>query len=217
MKVRDIMTSDVAYAAPDTTLEEVAVLMRDENVGAIPVLDDGALIGIVTDRDIVVRCIADGKDAAECTAEDVLTENLETVEPEDDVNEAAQIMARRQVRRLPVVEDGRLVGMLSLGDIAVKENDQTAGDALESVSEGVKESRSARPAAQPAIQREQKEKIRAAIRQDMERGETNTARMIGSGGQAGQGIGNRDVKEEAKRQAKVVPFRNEGKGKRRVS
>ena len=221
MKVRDIMTSDVAYAAPDTTLEEVAVLMRDENVGAIPVLDDGALIGIVTDRDIVVRCIADGKDASECTAEDVISENLETVEPEDDVKEAAQIMARRQIRRLPVVEDGRLVGMLSLGDIAVKESDQTAGDALESVSEGVKQSRSTRPGAQPAAQKDagQKEKIRAAIRQDMERGEANTARMIGSGGHAGQGIGNRDVKEETRRQAKVVPFRSEGKGsgKRRIS
>lgn len=215
MKVRDIMTSDVAYAAPDTTLEEIAVLMRDENVGSIPVLDDGVLVGIVTDRDIVVRCVADGKDAAERTAEDVVSENPETVEPDDDVNEAAQIMAHRQVRRLPVVEDGRLVGMLSLGDIAVKESDQTAGDALESVSEGVKESRSARPAARPA----QKEKNRAAIRQDMERGQTNTARMIGSGGHTGQGIGNRDVKEESKRQAKVVPFRNEGKGSgnRRVS
>ena len=214
MKVRDIMTSDVAYAAPDTTLDEIAVLMRDENVGAIPVLDDGALIGIVTDRDIVVRCIADGKDASECTAEDVISENLETVEPEDDVNEAAQIMARRQIRRLPVVEDGRLVGMLSLGDIAVKESDQTAGDALESVSEGVKENRAPRPATQPAAQRDRN---RAVIRQDMERGDANTARMIGSGGHSGQGIGNRDVKEEAKRQAKVVPFRNEGKGKRRVS
>lgn len=215
MKVRDIMTSDVAYAAPDTTLEDIAVLMRDENVGSIPVLDDGTLIGIVTDRDIVVRCIADGKDAAECTAEDVISENLETVEPDDDVDEAAQIMAHRQIRRLPVVEDGRLVGMLSLGDIAVKESDKTAGDALESVSEGVKRNPSVRPAAQPSRQ----DKNRAVIRQDMERGDANTARMIGSGGHSGQGIGNRDVKEETRRQAKVVPFRSEGRGsgKRHVS
>lgn len=211
MKVRDIMTSDVAYAAPDTTLEDIAVLMRDENVGAIPVLDDEMLVGIVTDRDIVVRCIADGKDAAECTAEDVITENLETVEPDDDVEEASQIMARRQIRRLPVVEDGKLVGMLSLGDIAVKHSDETAGDALESVSEGVKRSNLARPLPQTAA------KNRAAARQDMERGETGTARTIGNAGQKGQGIGNRDVKEESQRQAKVVPFRNEGKGKRRVS
>ncbi len=213
MRVRDIMTADVAYATPDTTLEEIAVLMRDENVGAIPVLDDEMLVGIVTDRDIVVRCIADGKDASECTAEDVISEKLETIEPDDDVEEAAQIMARRQIRRLPVVEDGKLVGMLSLGDIAVKQSEDTAGDALESVSEGVKQAPAARPAAKPA----QSEKNRAAVRQDMERGETGTARMIGSGARKGQGIANRDVKEESRRQAKVVPFRNEGKGKRRVS
>ena len=215
MKVRDIMTSDVATATPDTTLDDIASMMKEENVGAIPVLDDEVLIGIVTDRDIVVRCIADGKDPAECTAEDVISGNLETVEPEDDVDEAAHIMAHRQIRRLPVVEDGRLVGMLSLGDIAVKESDRTAGGALESVSEGVKERRSIRRVAQPAPQRDRN---RAAMRQDMERGDTNTARMIGSGGHSGQGIGNRDVKEESKRQAKVVPFRNDGKnGTRRVS
>jgi len=216
MKVRDIMTSDVAYAAPDTTLEEIAVLMRDENVGSIPVLDDESLVGIVTDRDIVVRCIADGKDASECTAEDVFSENLETVEPDDDADEAAQVMARRQIRRLPVVEDGKLVGMLSLGDIAVKESDRTAGDALESVSEGVKENRPSRATARPAAQAQ---KNRAAVRQDLERGDANTARMIGSGGHQGQGIGNHDVREENQRQAKVVPFRNTGKGsgKRRVS
>ena len=219
MKVRDIMTSDVAYAAPDTTLEEIAVLMRDENVGSIPVLDDSVLIGIVTDRDIVVRCIADGKDAAECTAEDVLSENVETVEPEDDADEAAQIMAHRQIRRLPVVEEGRLVGMLSLGDIAVKESDRTAGDTLESVSEGVKQNRPARPAPSPAVQSSQSNKNRVAARQDMERGDANTARMMGSGGHEGQGIANRDVHEENRRQAKVVPFRSTGNhsGKRRVS
>jgi len=225
MQVREIMTSDVAYATPDTTLEEIAVLMRDENVGSIPVLDDEVLVGIVTDRDIVVRCIADGKDASECTAEDVLSENLETVEPDDDAEEAARIMASRQIRRLPVVEDGKLVGMLSLGDIAVKESDRTAGDALESVSEGVKQSHpirsAARPAAQPhpSHQAQQSQKNRAAARQDMERGDANTARMIGSGGHEGQGIGNHDVNEENRRQAKVVPFRNTGKGsgKRRAS
>jgi CBS domain-containing protein len=216
MQVREIMTSDVAYATPDTTLEEIAVVMRDENVGAIPVLDDEVLIGIVTDRDIVVRCIAEGKDASECTAEDVLSENLETVEPEDDAEEAARIMASRQIRRLPVLEDGKLVGMVSLGDIAVKDSDRTAGDTLESVSEGVKQSRPTRSSVKSA---NQAQKNRVAIRQDLERGDANTARMIGSGGHEGQGIGNRDVHEENQRQAKVVPFRNSGKGsgKRRVS
>jgi CBS domain-containing protein len=216
MKVREIMTADVAKAAPDTTLEEIATMMKESDTGAIPVVDDDALIGIITDRDIVLRCVAEGKDPAECTAEDVVSENLETVEPDDDVEEAAQIMAHRQIRRLPVVEDGRLVGMLSLGDIAVKESEDTAGNALESVSEGVKQNRRpAQPVAKgdgmsPAV------KKRAAARQDLERGEQGTARMIGSGNQRGQGIGNHDVNEETRRQSKVVPFRNESK-KRRVS
>ena len=224
MKVREIMTTDVACAAPDTTLEEIATMMRDADTGVIPIIDDEALIGLVTDRDIVLRCIAEGKDATECTAEEILSENLETVEPDDDVEEATQIMARRQVRRLPVVEDGRLVGILSLGDIAVKRHDDTeAGDTLESVSEGVKQqSRRPRPQAQPARQEhaptQHDEKTRAAQRQDLERGDANTARMMNEATE-GQGIANHDVNEENRRQAKVVPFRNEGKGsgKRRVS
>lgn len=224
MKVRDIMTTDVACAAPDTTLEEIATMMRDEDTGAIPIVDDEALVGIITDRDIVIRCIADGKDASECTAEDIITENLETIEPDDDVNEASQIMARRQIRRLPVVEDGRLVGMLSLGDIAVKhEDDRQAGDTLESVSEGVKQEKHDRrrqpPAKpQPAAAHQDDQRTRAAQRQDLERGDANTARMMKEATE-GQGIGNHDVNEENRRQAKVVPFRNEGKGsgKRRVS
>ena len=84
MKVREIMTADVASAAPDTTLEEIATMMKEADAGAIPVVDDNALIGIVTDRDIVLRCVAEGKDPAECTAEDIVSENLETVEPDDE-------------------------------------------------------------------------------------------------------------------------------------
>lgn len=213
MKVREIMTEDVASASPDTTLEAIATMMRDADTGAIPIVEDDALIGIVTDRDIVLRCIAEGNDAAEMTAEEIVSDNLVTVEPDDDVEEAAGIMAERKIRRLPVCEDGRLVGMLSLGDIAVREGDE-AGEALESVSEGSKAGRGRR--AQPAAQRA---KNRVVARQDLERGDAGTARMIGSGGHSGQGIANRDVKEETKRQAKVVPFRDQrpGSGKRRVS
>lgn len=139
MKVRDIMTTDVATATPETTLEDIATMMRDEDAGAIPVLDDDELVGIITDRDIVIRCIAEGKDPVETTVEDVLTEGIETVEPDSDVEQARDLMSRRQIRRLPVVEEGELVGMLSIGDIAVKA-DTDVGDTLENVSEGVKAS-----------------------------------------------------------------------------
>lgn len=213
MKIREIMTADVASAAPETTLEEIATMMRDADTGAIPVVEDEALIGIVTDRDIVVRCVAEGRDPVETTAEDVISDNPITIEPDADIDQAAEIMAEHKIRRLPVCEDGRLVGMLSLGDIAVNQNLE-AGDTLESVSQGANKPaprRRPQPAAQPA-------RNRVAARQDMERGDQGTARMIGSGGHSGQGIANRDVNEETRRQAKVVPFREQvpGSGKRRV-
>ena len=139
MKVRDIMTTDVATATPETTLEDIATMMRDEDTGAIPVLDNDELVGIITDRDIVIRCIAEGKDPVETTVEDVVTERLETIEPDSDIEEARELMSRRQIRRLPVVEDGELIGMLSIGDLAVK-SDSDVGETLEDVSEGVKAS-----------------------------------------------------------------------------
>src|SRR5512146_2141387 len=128
------MSTEVATASPDSTLHELASMMRDEDVGSIPIVEDGELTGIITDRDIVVRCIAEGKDPAEVTAEEVISENLETVEPNDDVREASRIMGEQQIRRLPVVENGRLVGMLAIGDIAVKQGDErVSGEALEDI------------------------------------------------------------------------------------
>jgi CBS domain-containing protein len=154
MKVRELMTTDVATAQPDSTLEEVASMMKEEDTGAIPVLDEDQLVGIITDRDIVVRCIAEGKDATETNVEDILSEDLVTIEPDADVEEAARLMSERQIRRLPVVEDGMLIGVVSLGDIAVKEVDEEpANQALEGVSRGVKQQRGQR---QPAGQRKGK-------------------------------------------------------------
>ena len=141
MKVTDIMTSEgLATATLDTTLAEIAARMRDENVGAIPIVDeDEKLAGIITDRDIVVRGIAEGEDPDECTAEDILSEQLHTIHPQADLEEAAELMARHQIRRLPVVEDEVIVGMISLGDLAVKAEEDEASAALEDISEGVRE------------------------------------------------------------------------------
>lgn len=141
MKVREIMTTEVATGSPDTTLEELATMMRDEDVGAIPIVAEGELTGIITDRDIVVRCIAEGKDPSEVTAEEVISEDLQIIAPEDEVEDASRIMAERQIRRLPVVEEGRLVGVVSIGDVAVKHGDErVSGEALQEVSKGVKQS-----------------------------------------------------------------------------
>ena len=139
MKVRDIMTKEVGTATLDSTVEDVAAMMKEEDAGAIPVVDDGELAGIVTDRDIVIRCIAEGKNPSDTTVEEILTEELHTIQPEADVEDAAQLMSERQIRRLPVVEEGELIGVISLGDIAVKDEDtQTAAESLQEISQGVK-------------------------------------------------------------------------------
>lgn len=140
MKVSDIMTSEgLATATLDTTLTEIATRMRDENVGAIPIVDEeDKLAGIITDRDIVVRGIAEGEDPNECTAEDIISEQLHTIHPHADIEEAAELMARHQIRRLPVVQDAVIIGMISLGDIAVKSEEDEAAGALEDISEGVR-------------------------------------------------------------------------------
>src|SRR3954464_11002888 len=140
MKVSEVMTTEVESVQMNSTLEEVASIMKVENVGAVPVVDeDDDLVGIITDRDIVVRCIADGKDPAETNVEEVLSHELETIEPDVDVEEAARLMAEKQIRRLPVCEDGELVGMLSIGDLAVKTPQvRVSAEALRDISQGVK-------------------------------------------------------------------------------
>jgi CBS domain-containing protein len=156
MKIRDVMTTDVESAELDTTIEQIATMMRDGDVGAIPVLDDGELCGILTDRDIVVRCIAEGNDPSETTVEDILSDNLKTISPNQDTEQAARLMAELQVRRLPVVEKGQLVGMVSIGDLAVKSDTDEGriGRTLEEVSEGVKASgRDAQRASRSGIPR----------------------------------------------------------------
>jgi len=132
-------------------LAGIAAVMRDEDVGSLPVGQDGELRGIVNDRDIVVRAIADGKEPATTTVREVLSEDLESVEPDDDVEEAADLMASHQIRRLPVIQGGKLIGMVTLGDIAVKHEESTASHALEGVSEGVRASRRASSAAEESI------------------------------------------------------------------
>ena len=114
MNVREIMTTNITKASPESTLVYVATMMRDENIGAVPIVDGNELTGIITDRDIVVRAVADGKDPSTTKVEDILSEELESVEPEADVTDAADLMASRQIRRLPVVEDGQVVGMALL-------------------------------------------------------------------------------------------------------
>jgi CBS domain-containing protein len=136
MKVRDIAMKDTYCASPTMSLNEIASMMKRHGVGAMPVCDGDKLVGMITDRDIVISCVAAGMDAAACQAKEFMTSNPITVTPESNLEEAARVMAREQVRRLPVVEEGCLVGMLSLGDIAMAlpGNDSLVAETLRKIS-----------------------------------------------------------------------------------
>jgi CBS domain-containing protein len=136
MKAKDVMTKEPSTLGPQATLGEAATLMRQEDCGSIPIVDGGRLVGIVTDRDIVVRAIAAGKDARSTHVSEVMSADPVTIAPDTDVDEASKVMADRQIRRLPVVEDGKLAGILVIGQIARREPDeQQTGETLKEISQ----------------------------------------------------------------------------------
>ncbi|OCA86637.1 CBS domain-containing protein [Pradoshia sp. D12] len=133
--LREIMTTNVDYVTPLDNVYEVALKMKEDNVGIIPVCEDNTLIGIITDRDLVVDGIAE-KRPGSTRVTDVMHQNVVTANPDTTEEEAAALMAQHQIRRLPVLENGKLVGIVSLGDLAVSYtgNDE-AGEALQDISE----------------------------------------------------------------------------------
>jgi CBS domain-containing protein len=133
-KVADVMTERPRAVAPQTPLTEVAKVMETEDVGAVPLVDGDRLVGIVTDRDIVVRAIAKGKDPSGMPASEVSSRELLTVSPDDDLSEALKVMAEYQVRRLAVTEDDRLVGVVSQADVAMQGKDKDTGQVVEGIS-----------------------------------------------------------------------------------
>jgi CBS domain-containing protein len=139
MNIRDVMTRNPRTVTPDDTIQNAARIMRDEDTGAIPVVENGRPVGMVTDRDIVVRSVADGGQVNRSVRE-IVTTGVVCVTPDMSTREANELMSEHQVRRLPVVENDQLVGIVSLGDLAVKEGkDRRTGDTLQDISEGVKE------------------------------------------------------------------------------
>jgi len=136
MKVRDLMTADPATLAPGATLGEAATLMKQEDCGSIPIVDNGRLVGIVTDRDIVIRAIAAGKDPRSTRVSEVMSADPVTIGSDDDAREAETLMADRQIRRLPVCDDGKLAGILVIGQLARRERDEDrVGETLKEISE----------------------------------------------------------------------------------
>jgi CBS domain-containing protein len=136
MKVREIMTKDVATLSVDDSVAHAAQLMKQYNVGSIPVCREENVIGIVTDRDIALRSVAQGENSTNQKVRDIMTSNPVVINAETDIHDAARIMSERQIRRIPVVENNSIVGIVSLGDIAVEGKLQDdAEKALSNISE----------------------------------------------------------------------------------
>jgi CBS domain-containing protein len=133
--VRDAMTEDPRSIGASASVVEAARLMREEHIGSLPITDDEELVGMITDRDITTRVVAEAADPKRTSVGDVCSRDLISVEPDNDLDEALELMARHQVRRLPVVENGRLVGIVAQADIALREDEKKTGKLVEAISE----------------------------------------------------------------------------------
>ena len=135
MKVKNSMHKGTQWVSPDTPVTALAKMMLEQDIGAIPVGENDRLIGMVTDRDIALRAVANGHDISRLTARSVMTEGIVWCRDTDDVSQAVQIMGSKQVRRLPVIDKNkRMVGILSLGDLAHTASSRIAADAAKAVS-----------------------------------------------------------------------------------
>jgi CBS domain-containing protein len=133
--VRDAMTPSVRTVSPSQSLAEAAEVMKGEDVGSVPVVDEGRLAGILTDRDIVTRAVAEGRNPETVKVDEIASREVVTIDPEQDLDEALMLMASHRVRRLPVVEEGRLVGMLAQADVAFEAREKKVGETVEEISQ----------------------------------------------------------------------------------
>jgi CBS domain-containing protein len=141
MKAQDIMSKNPATVTPTTRVRQAALLMKKEDVGVVPVVEEGTggkkLVGMLTDRDIAIRLVADGKNADECEVRDVMSANPKTARADDDVSRVMDLMGREQVRRVPIVDDrGSLVGIVAQADVVLEgSDDRKAERTIEKISE----------------------------------------------------------------------------------
>jgi CBS domain-containing protein len=133
--IRDIMTPNPRSVESSASVVEAARIMRDEDVGIVPIVEGERLVGTVTDRDIAIRVVAEGRNPESTTVGEIASRELVTIDPQQDLDEALRLMAKNQVRRLPVVEeDGKLVGVVAQADIAKHASDRQTGDLVEDIS-----------------------------------------------------------------------------------
>ena len=134
--IRDVMTANPSTVEPNSTVVEAARVMKQADAGVVPVTESGRLAGMVTDRDIAIRVVAEGKDPTSTKVGEIASTDLVTVDPQQDLDEALRLMAQHKVRRLAVVEeDGRLVGVLAQADVAREGDDAQTGEVVQEISE----------------------------------------------------------------------------------
>ena len=135
MNISQVMTTDVWVGSPDDTLQKAAQMMSDYDFGILPIVDNNQLVGMLSDRDITIRAVAKGFSPNEHNVREIMTHDVQRINQDESVEDAAKMMSELQVRRLPVVDsDEQLVGIVSLGDLAISD-DKAAGEALESISQ----------------------------------------------------------------------------------
>ena len=134
-KVREAMSRDPRSVGESTSVQEAARVMKEQDVGSLPVVEDERLVGIVTDRDIVIRGVAVRSDVSSLSVMDVASHGVTTVAPDQDLDEALRLMAQEQVRRLPVVDGDRLVGILAQADVAREGDEERVGETVEQISQ----------------------------------------------------------------------------------
>jgi len=138
MRVQDVMTRDPRSVSPEAVIREAALIMKREDVGIVPVVEsDGRLVGVVTDRDIAIRCVADGKNVEACRVRDVMSAGeIHTCSPEEEIETLMEAMGREQVRRIPIVDErGTLLGIVSQADVVRKADETKAERAVEKISQ----------------------------------------------------------------------------------
>ena len=124
--IKEVMTADPHTVSSDATLQDAAREMQSDDIGAVLVTDNGGVAGILTDRDIVVRAVAEGRDPSSTKVADVATRDVKTLTPDSSVDDAIKIVREQNVRRIPVVEDGRPAGIVSIGDLAIERDTDSA-------------------------------------------------------------------------------------------
>lgn len=134
MLVREIMTTRIVSVEPSTSVKDAALLMNRHNIGAVPVVDNGSVHGMLTDRDIVLRCVAENRNPDTLKVQDICSQGAISVNPSQNVSDAMNLMSTEQVRRLPVVDNGHIVGMLSFADIAREKAGMELAETISDIS-----------------------------------------------------------------------------------